>query len=205
MNEPVPPPAAVVIEVSELSAADRHEYAAVSIAYCVTHRVVAETTDGGGLRCDRVDKVAIPYWKDYDALPGMSPLAWADRSDFGEWGLFVARRSGFAVAGIAIAPWASGLGPATAPRTSATVFDLRVAPNVRGRGVGTALFHAAEQWAVGRGHDSVMVESQDVNVAACRFYQKMDCRLATFDQQDYPEVPGEKRLVWHRSLEIARS
>jgi GNAT superfamily N-acetyltransferase len=40
---------------------------------------------------------------------------------------------------------------------------------MRGLGIGAALFRAAERWAVARGARWLKVETQNVNVAACRF------------------------------------
>ena len=45
---------------------------------------------GGLVLAER--SVAVPYVKDYDAVPGEGPLTWARRFDLARWTLF-ARRS----------------------------------------------------------------------------------------------------------------
>jgi GNAT superfamily N-acetyltransferase len=52
----------------------------------------------------------------------------------------------------------------------AVLWDIRVQPERRGRGVGKALFYASVDWACRRGCRQLKVETQNVNVAACRFY-----------------------------------
>lgn len=51
------------------------------------------------------------------------------------------------------------------------VYDLAVAKNARGRGVGTSLLKRAEAWGKEGGLKGLYLESQDDNLLACRFYQ----------------------------------
>ena len=47
------------------------------------------------------------------------------------------------------------------------------------------------------------IETQNVNVGACRFYERMGCVLERVDRLAYsgcPEVAGEVMLVWHLGL-----
>ena len=70
----------------------------------------------------------------------------------------------------------------------------------RGKGVGTALFQAAEQWAVARGCRRLQVETQNINVPACKFYAKQGCTLGEVHRLAYPEHPDEVQLLWHKDL-----
>src|SRR5262249_31655013 len=82
----------------------------------------------------------------------------------------------------------------------AVLWDIRVAPGLRGAGVGSALFRAAAGWAGARGCGWLKIETQNVNTAACRFYQKMGCTLGAIDRFAYPELPGEVQLPWWKAL-----
>lgn len=190
------------VEVAELPIAQLAAYAAIPIAFRVTHRVVPTSLDRDA-PAFRVEPIAGPYRKDYDALVGMSPLAWPLHHDLREWSLLVARRNGVCIGGVAITS-TPALVPADSPPSSAVLWDLRVAPEARRHAVGTALFRAAEQWAMSHGYRWLVIETQDVNVAACRFYEKMECRLVAHDAQAYPDLPGEGRLIWHRRLPVDR-
>jgi GNAT superfamily N-acetyltransferase len=54
--------------------------------------------------------------------------------------------------------------------TDAYIGELVVAAHAEGRGVGRDLVRAAEQWAAGRGHRRITLETGVANHAARRFY-----------------------------------
>lgn len=183
------------VEITEEAPGDLAAYATVPIAFEVRGVLDVDAPDGGlGGLALRYRPLARPWVKDYDAPPaGTPPTRWAERVDLGGWGVLVARVDGERVGGAVVAPPASV--------TEATLWDIRVAPEWRGRGVvGAALFEAAEAWARSRGATALVVETQSVNVAACRFYARRGCVLAAVDRFAYPELPDEVRLVWRKSL-----
>ncbi len=59
---------------------------------------------------------------------------------------------------------------------------LAVGAEYRGRGLGTALLQAVDEWAVGRGLSSVSVVTQLENEAACRLYERAGFRVDRIDQ-----------------------
>jgi GNAT superfamily N-acetyltransferase len=82
----------------------------------------------------------------------------------------------------------------------ALVWDLRVAPDARWSGVGTALWNTAAGWARARGCGVLAVETQDVNAAACRFYAARGCHVAAEVAGAYPRFPEERLVLWRRDL-----
>lgn len=82
----------------------------------------------------------------------------------------------------------------------AVLWDLRVRPEFRGAGIGSDLFTASETWARARGCRSLRVETQNINVPACRFYKHMGCTLRSVDRFAYPDLPNEVQLVWSKEL-----
>jgi len=90
-------------------------------------------------------------------------------------------------------------------RDVALLWDLRVDPRHRGQGVGTSLFSAAAAW--GRKHRCVelLVETQDINVPACRFYAARGSRLAACRPGAYAECPDEIQLLWRLDLRAGAS
>jgi ribosomal protein S18 acetylase RimI-like enzyme len=75
-----------------------------------------------------------------------------------------------------------------------------VAPEYRGQGIGRALFGAAENWAKGRGCRQLKVETQNINVPACRFYASQGCILREANRLAYPKLPDEIQLIWCKFL-----
>jgi GNAT superfamily N-acetyltransferase len=177
------------------------EYAAVPIAFVVDRILQVTVADGGlgGLSLTET-AVADPYVKDYDALPGAEPVQWLERFDTSNWGLIRGRRDGRTIAGAAVAFNTPGVCMLGGRDDIAVLWDIRMSPEERGAGLGSALFQAAAGWAVARGCGWLKAETQNVNVAACRLYQKMGCTLGAIDRFAYPELPDEVQLLWWKAL-----
>jgi GNAT superfamily N-acetyltransferase len=190
----------LAVEIVPLHAADLAQYAAVPIDYLATHRL--RPTAGGLPSVELREPLPIPLVKDYDRLPGMSPIEWHTRFQLDTWGLFVARQDDRVVGGAAVAPATEPALVDASFGEAAVLWDLRVAPALRGRRVGTALFRAAKEWAATHGHATLLAESQDINVEACRFYSAMGCSLIAYEPGAYPELPEEARLIWRCDLQI---
>ena len=45
------------------------------------------------------------------------------------------------------------------------------------------------------------IETQNINVVACKFYAGQGCTLGAADRFAYPELPDEVRLLWYKDLE----
>lgn len=189
------------------STADLTDYARVSIAFEV--RVVFDVSDVSDvsdafkvgerfvLTERRLDR---PYVKDYDAVDGDHPTHWARRFDLSKWVAFAARIGSMRVGSAAVAFDTPQVELLEGRRDLAILWDLRVAPSSRGRGVGAALFQAAEEWAMARGCRELKIETQNVNVPACRFYASRGCELRAASRFVYPDLPEEIQLLWYKEL-----
>ena len=58
-------------------------------------------------------------------------------------------------------------------------------------------------WAAARGCRRLKVETQNINVPACRFYERQGCVLAEVRRDAYPELPGEIQLLWQKAVSHA--
>ena len=188
-------------EIQEEPLRHLSQHALISVAFEVD-RVLDLVPMGDGLRGFelRERQLAAPYVKDYDAIVGNRPTDWQLRFDLSTWGLLSARLDGECVGGVAVAFKTQGLYMLEGRTDLAVVWDLRVSPAARGRKLGSALFSAAEQWAKARGCTQLKVETQNINVAACRFYASRGCELGAIHRFAYPELPGEIQLLWYKSL-----
>jgi ribosomal protein S18 acetylase RimI-like enzyme len=191
----------VDVAIREESAAALAEYGRVPIAFTVD-RVLdcALAADGLGGIVLAERPVAVPWTKDYDRDAGEAPSRWAARFDVSRWGFLLARRAGEVVGGAVIAVDTPGVRMLEGRRDLAVLWDLRVAPAARGVGVGRALFGAAERWAAARGCRWLKVETQNVNVGACRFYARQGCTLGAIHRFAYPSLPDEVQLLWYKAL-----
>jgi GNAT superfamily N-acetyltransferase len=174
------------------------EYGGIPIAFDVSEvfDVVADADGGARLEARRV---ALPYTKDYDAI-GDTPMRWAERFDLSNWGFFSALSGAQCVGRAAVARDTSTLEMLEGRTDVALLWDIRVGPLMRRRGVGSALFDAVVTWARSRSCLQLRVETQNTNVAACRFYARQGCVLGTVQRGAYPELPDEVQLLWIKDL-----
>ena len=173
----------------------------MSIAFEVRERFAILALNGGlgGFRLI-AEPVVAPYVKDYDTDPGQHPTAWPARFDLAHWGILSAWVEGTRAGGAAVAWDTPGLDMLEGRPDLAVLWDLRVAPAWRGQGIGAALFRAAEAWARARGSRWLEIETQNVNVAACRFYARQECALGALHRFAYPTLPDEAQLLWYKPL-----
>ena len=187
-----------MIEVVEESAAALALYAQIPIAF-VVNRIfeVQDDVDGRALAERRVP---VPYVKDYDAVGDSGPLQWSEQFDISTWAFFLARLDGRVVGGATVAFRTADVTMLDGRDDLAVLWDIRVVPDARRRGVGAALFSRALDWAHSRGCSELKVETQNVNVAACRFYERCGCELRAVHGSAYATLPDEMQLLWYRSV-----
>lgn len=184
------------------AAADRlADYADVPIRFEV--KTVYEVQGDNPKTAKLVERpVDSPWIKDYDGALGNRPASWPRRWDVSNWGVLAAALESVTIGGAVIAWNTPGVSMLAGRRDLAVLWDIRVHPDARGLGVGTALFEAASTWARARGCREMHIETQNINVPACRFYARTGCRLIKIDRRAYAEYPEEIQLIWAINLEL---
>jgi ribosomal protein S18 acetylase RimI-like enzyme len=188
----------MVIEVREDSAAALAEYARIPIAFEVAEIFEVAERGGGFILTKR--RLDTPYVKDYDALEAESPARWAERFDVSNWLFLAAHSEGRRIGCAALAFDSPGVEMLEGRRDLCVLWDIRVAPESRGQGVGSALFRAAEAQAAARGCRQLKIETQNINVSACEFYARHGCELRAVNRLAYPQLPDEIQLLWYKEL-----
>jgi streptothricin acetyltransferase len=81
--------------------------------------------------------------------------------------------------------------------------DLMVCSKHRKHGIGTKLIDIAVEWAKKGGMLGLMLETQDNNLVACRFYHKCGFKLGAVDIYLYAnfQVANEKALFWYKRFD----
>lgn len=105
--------------------------------------------------------------------------------------IYFARVDGCLAGQIILSTWWNGF---------ASVDDIAVDLAYRRFGVGRALMQQAVGWAKQAHLPGIRLEAQDVNLAACCFYNKFGFQLAGFDRRLYAANPGvskEIALYWY--------
>ena len=193
---------AMSVTIAQLSADGYEAYGTVSPVFVARSALECELLDDGlGGILLREKPITAPYRK-YGG-DEENPSGWAKRYDLSRWGIFLAAIDGQPVGGAAVAPPSPGMIVADAGDDIAVLWDLRVSPAQRRRGIGAALLHRCTEWARDKGYRVLGIETQNVNVPACRFYAKNGGQLAAIDRFAYSTCPGlehEAMLIWHLTL-----
>jgi len=89
----------------------------------------------------------------------------------------------------------------------AVLWDIRVSPAYRRRGIGRALFAEAVRWSRKQGMTTLKIETQNNNVPACKFYAGQGATLGSINRFAYrdalwshPGVRDEVMLLWYLQL-----
>ena len=176
--------------------------AAIPIAFRVDEVVDIDALVGSGGRRVESRRIAHPYEKDYDAYADNGPRDWARRFDLSGWAFLFAESDGRRVGGAVVAKDRT-IELIGEREDTAVLWDLRVDPTYRRRGVGGTLLAAVERWAAERGVNRLLVETQDVNVPACRFYASHGFQLDGVTPRAYESLPDETRIIWRKEFALA--
>ena len=189
------------VEIREEPPSRLAEHARIPIAFEVDRVFDVVLRERGLAGLELVERrLAAPYRKDHDLLPANHPTDWGRRFDVSSWALLSAWLEGRRVGGAVVAFRTPAMFMLDGRSDLALLWDLRVAPEVRRRGVGAALFAATESWARARGCRQLKIETQSINVPACRFYASRGCELGAVRRFAYPELPEETQLLWYKEL-----
>jgi GNAT superfamily N-acetyltransferase len=188
------------IKIAEISPERLGEYGKVPSAFEVKTILEVELVEDGlgGMILHAVP--VKPYIKDYDAGDEL-PTDWPRRYDVTKWGFFLAEMDGEPVGAAAVAVDTTGVFMLEARRDLSVLWEIRVRPQARGAGI--LLFRHAAGWSKARGCSQMKIETQNINVPACRFYQRMGARLGGIHRHGYAAIPAvahEVMLNWYLDL-----
>jgi GNAT superfamily N-acetyltransferase len=189
------------MEIVAISSAQLADYARVPIAFEVRTIFDLDLPENGLGGIHFHERAVTPYFKDYDQLG--SPLTWPSEFDLQNWGIFLALKDDLPVGGAAVAWNTNGVNMLEGRRDLSVLWDIRVLPAWRGRGVGRNLFGHARDWSKSRDCVQMKIETQNINVAACRFYAAQGAKLGDIRRFAYlhePSVAHEVQLNWYLEL-----
>lgn len=176
----------------------------IPIAFRVDSVLHVEPVDDGLSGLKLLERpVRESYVKDYDEYEDEEPVRWLSRFDTSHWVIFIARCNGVPAGTATVAFRSPNVWMLERRDDLAVLWDIRVHPEHRRRGIGAALFRAAARWAREKGCRHLKIETQNVNVPACRFYARQGCRLRAIDREAYaadPRVAHEAMLLWSYDL-----
>jgi GNAT superfamily N-acetyltransferase len=177
------------------------DYETVPIAFEVRTILEVSTPEHGLGGIQLTPQPVPPYIKDYDALG--PPHTWIEEFDTANWGFFLAIEAGIVVGAAAVAWNTNGVNMLEGRRDMSVLWDIRVMPEKRGQGVGKRLLEYSADWSRQHGCIMLKIETQNVNLNACRFYASQGCVLGDIRRYAYqtdPRVADEVQLNWYLHL-----
>lgn len=187
------------VRILEQTSDDLEAYGTVPIAFEVRSilRINFIGTNGLGGFSLNEEEVTSPWVKDYDCDEG--PVRWR-RWDISRWGILSAFIEDKRVGGAVVALNTPNMNFLEGRDDHAALWDIRVVPELRGYGIGKKLLEHSLNWARQRSCILMQIETQNINVRACRFYASQDCQLGTVRRFAYIDYPDEVQLIWHKPL-----
>jgi GNAT superfamily N-acetyltransferase len=194
------------IDINAVNKATLTEYTSIPISFEVRSKFYIELLENGlGGMVFSEKKIAIPYLRDYDTDMREHPFWWLRRFKLTNWNLIIARNDEIPIGGAAVVFNSRGVTMLDGRKELALLWDLRVRPEYRHSGIGAKLFAEVVKWSKERNCTQLKIETQDINVPACRFYAKQGCRLGEIHRYKYARDPNPSRasevmLVWYLDL-----
>ncbi|HWF44226.1 MAG TPA: GNAT family N-acetyltransferase [Candidatus Kapabacteria bacterium] len=139
-----------------------------------------------------------PYIKDYDN--DESPHEWPHRFNLSKWVVLSAYEGDRRIGGAILAFDTPGIDMLEGRTDLAVIWDIRVHPDFRSKGIGSQLFEEAIKWAIAHGCSEIKIETQNINVSACKFYARMGCELRIVRPGAYSTLPDEIQFLWYKEL-----
>jgi len=174
------------------------EYASIPIAFEVLEVIDLAALDPG--RPSLPVRPVAPRIKDHDALPHNDPKSWLASRRVYDWIVLLANADGRAIAGAVVITDDSEVITLGGRPHNALLWDLRVTPQWRRRGVGRSLLSEAETIARQADAHALDVETQDTNVPACRLYASRGFTLVDVQRSGYGSLTDEAKLLWTKAL-----
>ncbi len=194
-----------IVELSAEGPDIYEEYIRVPMYVDVDSILDLESMDNGNQGFMLTEKkMASPYRKVYEDTED-SPIPRNGRWDLSNWGFFAARKDGVLIGGCVVAMKTEQIHMLEGRSDMAVLWDIRVHPQQKHLGIGTKLFQMARGHAEAGGCNWMKIETQNVNVSACRFYRRQGCHLGGIVRHAYREYPEEVQLLWYLPLSIERT
>lgn len=193
------------VEIEEIGVESLPSYAEIPISFKVESILQIDIINQGLRGFSVVEKKVRSYLKDYDRQGDNEdcPIGWSKKFDVSKWGFFLAVDGSLILGGATVAIDTPNLNMLENRKDLAVLWDIRVHPNRRRSGIGTELFRYTVDWAKRKGYKQLKIETQNVNVPACRFYAKQGCELGAIHRYGYvksPEVAHEAMFLWYLEL-----
>lgn len=169
----------MTISIAEFDAQNLHDLNRCDSAFIVDSKLILRSEDG----VPSYTIVSVPpYTKQYPR----SKISYTEYLAQVDKGIFFAYQDGQLAGQIILFKNWNGY---------AYIDDIAVDVRFRKQGIGRALIQQAIDWAKTRQLPGIMLETQNINVAACLFYQRCGFELGGFDRYLYRGIDPDTKEI----------
>jgi len=147
-----------------------------------------------------IETMVPTFTKDYDEHE--LPYKWVAKWNISNWCILKAEINGEYIAGAIIAYNTNGVNMLEGRDDIAVLWDIRVSPEHRGKSIGEKLFKEAVKFAEKKNCKFLKIETQNINVNACKFYKRMGCYLGRYSIDEYKDFSDEIMMMWYYQIQI---
>lgn len=163
------------------------------------YRVTRIDNGLGGLVFEEV--TVTPYVKDLSVYE--QATKYEEMFDVSNWRFFMAFDGETPVGAMTVAGTTEGMYMLGGRTDACVLWDIRVADAYKHKGIGQKMLDMGIAAARADGYRLMIIECQNNNVTACKFYRKQGAQLSKVDMNAYdsePDVADEVQFVWHLEL-----
>ena len=163
------------------------------------YRVTRINNGLGGLVFEEVS--VTPYVKDLSVYE--QATKYEEMFDVSNWRFFMAFDGETPVGAMTVSGTTEGMYMLGGRTDACVLWDIRVADGYKHKGIGQKMLDMGIAAARADGYRLMIIECQNNNVTACKFYRKQGAQLSKVDMNAYdsePEVADEVQFVWHLEL-----
>lgn len=143
-----------------------------------------------------------PYIKDFSIYERAAE--YEKNFDIRSWRFYMAFDGKIPVAAMTIAGRTKHLNMLNGRSDACVLWDIRVEEKFKRQGIGKQLLHMGIINAKKDGYKQLIIECQNNNVPACRFYEQQGAKLSKIDMYAYyldAGVENEIQLLWYLDLQ----
>ncbi len=142
-----------------------------------------------------------PYIKDLSKYERATK--YEEQFDITNWRFYMAFDDDIPIGALTVAGTTKGLNMLCGRTDACVLWDIRIADAYKHQGIGQKLLDMAITGAKEDGYCQMIIECQNNNIPACKFYQKQGAILSKIDMYAYysePEVRNEVQFVWYLDI-----
>lgn len=142
-----------------------------------------------------------PYIKDLSIYERATE--YENEFDITNWRFYMAFDSDIPVGAMTVVGKTEGLNMLYGREDACVLWDIRIADTYKRKGIGQKLMDLGVLNAKKDGYQQMIIECQNNNVQACKFYQKQGAVLSKIDMYAYylePEIRNEIQFIWYLDI-----